>query len=106
MTLWPVIMHWCAVYHVTTVVECEWLWFTGSSGGICERYKAYSESDGTVYKSLNTGIVTLLNYGARMPTMISTLTFSHEVGHNFGSPVSFVFLINQLACVVDNQCST
>ena len=60
----------------------------GSSGGICERFKSYSESDGTVKKSLNTGIVTLLNYGARMPTMISTLTFSHEVGHNFGSPVN------------------
>lgn len=69
-------------------------YITGASGGICERYKAYTESDGIVYKSLNTGIVTLLNYGSRMPVMISTLTFSHEVGHNFGSPVHLLALIN------------
>ncbi|KAI0207615.1 Disintegrin and metalloproteinase domain-containing protein 10 [Lamellibrachia satsuma] len=59
---------------------------TGASGGICETFKSYDESGTKMYKSLNTGIITLLNYGQRVPPRISTLTFAHEVGHNFGSP--------------------
>ena len=57
----------------------------GSSGGICERHKRYS--DGSA-KSLNTGIVTFKNYGSIMPSRVSHITFAHELGHNFGSPVS------------------
>ena len=60
---------------------------TGAAGGICERWKQYSENGHRVWKSLNTGIVTLVNYGTRVPPKVSTLTFAHEVGHNFGSPV-------------------
>ena len=45
------------------------------AGGICE-------------SRLNTGIVTLLNYGRRVPTAVTTLTMAHEAGHNFGSEVS------------------
>lgn len=60
----------------------------GSSGGICEKWKAYNENGRQVKKSLNTGIITLVNYGSRVPPKVSTLTLAHEVGHNFGSPVS------------------
>ncbi|KAK2193932.1 hypothetical protein NP493_4g01002 [Ridgeia piscesae] len=59
---------------------------TGASGGICDQHKLYDENGQKVHKSLNTGIITLLNYGQRVPPRISTLTFAHEVGHNFGSP--------------------
>ncbi|XP_078578762.1 disintegrin and metalloproteinase domain-containing protein 10-like isoform X1 [Branchiostoma floridae x Branchiostoma japonicum] len=56
---------------------------SGSSGGICEKYKKYSDGK---YKSLNTGIVTIHNYGSHVPPKVSHITFAHEVGHNFGSP--------------------
>ena len=61
---------------------------TEASGGICEKYKEYTENGRRIKKSLNTGVVTLVNYNARVPPKVSTLTFAHEVGHNFGSPVS------------------
>uniref|UniRef100_A0A669FBJ6 Disintegrin and metalloproteinase domain-containing protein 10 n=1 Tax=Oreochromis niloticus TaxID=8128 RepID=A0A669FBJ6_ORENI len=56
---------------------------SGSSGGICEKSKKYS--DGRI-KSLNTGIITVQNYGSHVPPKVSHITFAHEVGHNFGSP--------------------
>ena len=62
--------------------------YAGASGGICEEWKEYQENNNRIYKSLNTGIVTLINYNSRVPPKVSTLTFAHEVGHNFGSPVS------------------
>ncbi|XP_063331974.1 disintegrin and metalloproteinase domain-containing protein 10 [Pelmatolapia mariae] len=56
---------------------------SGSSGGICEQSRKYS--DGRT-KSLNTGIITVQNYGSHVPPKVSHITFAHEVGHNFGSP--------------------
>ncbi|CAN7984026.1 unnamed protein product, partial [Ixodes hexagonus] len=62
------------------------------SGGICEKHRMSVElAPGTnKYKefrmSLNSGIVTFQNYNNFVPLYISTITFAHEIGHNFGSP--------------------
>lgn len=61
--------------------------FPGSSGGICEKSKLYSDGK---KKSLNTGIITVQNYASHVPPKVSHITFAHEVGHNFGSPVSYL----------------
>ncbi|XP_077569691.1 disintegrin and metalloproteinase domain-containing protein 10 [Stigmatopora nigra] len=55
---------------------------SGSSGGICEKHRLYSDQK---RKSLNTGIVTVKNYGSHVPPKVSHITFAHEVGHSFGS---------------------
>jgi disintegrin and metalloproteinase domain-containing protein 10 len=36
-------------------------------------------------KSLNSGIVTTLNYGKDVPSTVSHVTLAHEIGHNMGS---------------------
>lgn len=63
---------------------------SGASGGICEKYKTYTENVNgihhTAQRSLNTGIITFVNYNARVPPKVSQLTLAHEIGHNFGSP--------------------
>lgn len=65
---------------------------SGASGGICEKYKTYTETVAGQYqstkRSLNTGIITFVNYNSRVPPKVSQLTLAHEIGHNFGSPVS------------------
>lgn len=60
------------------------------AGGICEDVQTFS---GGVMKTLNTGIVTSLNFGRRIPPSLSALTFAHEAGHNFGAQVSQIFVI-------------
>lgn len=56
----------------------------GSSGGICEGRVRLSVGE----RSLNTAIVSYLNYGSRQPRGVVTITVAHEFGHNFGSSVS------------------
>nr|CAB3219987.1 disintegrin and metalloproteinase domain-containing protein 10-like [Phallusia mammillata] len=66
------------------VLGLAWVGSTGgTSGGICERYKTYTDGSS---KSLNTGLVTFKNYGSIMPAKVTHITFAHELGHNFGSP--------------------
>lgn len=70
---------------MSTFPKCVFCLNAGSSGGICEKSKLYSDGK---KKSLNTGIITVQNYGSHVPPKVSHITFAHEVGHNFGSPVS------------------
>jgi len=58
------------------------------TGGICSKYKRISDGGVIRQRSLNTGIVTLNNYAKRIPLLVSRITFAHEIGHSFGSPVS------------------
>lgn len=57
-------------------------------GGICERYQNIQGQ----LKSLNSGIVTVINYGTRVPDLVSHITFSHEVGKLFESFKSLHFI--------------
>lgn len=47
------------------------------NGGICDNMQGD--------KTLNTGVVTMVNYNQRISNAAATLTFAHETGHNFGS---------------------
>ncbi len=70
-------------------------------GGICENIQTFSGDGVTQSLTLNTGIVTILNYNARIPSPISALTFAHQAGHNFGSTVRYVAYVqcNMHVCV-------
>ncbi|XP_067943444.1 disintegrin and metalloproteinase domain-containing protein 10-like [Watersipora subatra] len=54
------------------------------SGGVCSKYRVYGKD--VAPKSLNTGIVTTLNFQRDVIFSVSQLTFAHELGHNLGSP--------------------
>ena len=54
---------------------------TGSVGGFCEKQASVKG----VLKSLNNGMVTILNYNSRVPELVTQITVAHEVGHSFGS---------------------
>ena len=60
----------------------------GNRGGICEGLVRLSVGE----RSLNTAIVTFTNYGNRQPRAVSVVTIAHELGHNFGSPVSYMYM--------------
>lgn len=54
---------------------------TGAAGGVCQDRVSVQG----VEKSLNSGLVTLVNYNSRIPARVNQITFVHEVGHTFGS---------------------
>ena len=56
----------------------------GNAGGICQTQVTLSSGA----MSLNSAIVTFQNYGAKVARAVSIITVAHEIGHNFGSPVS------------------
>jgi disintegrin and metalloproteinase domain-containing protein 10 len=53
----------------------------GSVGGVCEQRVNVNQ----VPKSLNSGMVTLVSYNARVPDVLNQITFAHEVGHSLGA---------------------
>ena len=57
----------------------------GSGGGICELHRTYVQNEGK--QSLNTGLITFVNYGSSVPSFVTHLTFSHELGHSMGAMV-------------------
>lgn len=60
-----------------------------AAGGICDKFVDYG---GGKKRSYNTGVVTMKLYGRFTPPRVSEITFAHELGHGFGSQVSFCFM--------------
>ncbi|XP_070393272.1 disintegrin and metalloproteinase domain-containing protein 10-like isoform X4 [Dermacentor albipictus] len=61
------------------------------SQGVCDKNRLLSEDPtrpqlGLSHLSLNTGMISFVNYNAYVPQAVSEITFCHEIGHNFGSP--------------------
>ncbi|CAG0882296.1 unnamed protein product [Cyprideis torosa] len=56
---------------------------SGNKGGVCERRGRISGQKEEM--SLNTGVVTFLNYASHVTPKVSQLTLAHEIGHNFGA---------------------
>ena len=63
----------------------------GNRGGICEQSPVRLQ---TGQRYLNTAIVTFINFGRQQPRSVSVVTIAHEFGHNFGSPVSYICMVN------------
>ncbi len=72
----------------------------GNSGGICEERVTLNVGP----RYLNTAIVTMLNFGRRQPRSVTVITTAHEIGHNFGSPVSLTLSLCVL-CVLCIVCT-
>lgn len=58
--------------------------FVDRTGGICDqRYSINGQK-----ASFNTGIISLMNFGAYVGHEVSFIILTHELGHNFGASVS------------------
>ena len=81
--------HYCVSYVFTLrdfssgVLGLAWIHYPDLSqrGGVCDRFGP------TRYgvQSLNTGIITQMNYGEFVNRLVSATTFAHELGHSFGA---------------------
>ncbi len=60
-----------------------------SRGGICEKPAKDIYEGQRVMKTLNTGMITVINHNTRTSSLMTELTFAHEVGHNLGAEVLF-----------------
>ncbi|XP_022090711.1 disintegrin and metalloproteinase domain-containing protein 10-like [Acanthaster planci] len=69
------------------ILGLAWMGYPGFSeppGGICQSQITY-RNDGHP-SSLNTAMVTLVNYDTYVPRSVSVTSVMHELGHGFGSP--------------------
>uniref|UniRef100_A0A7N6AMW1 ADAM10 endopeptidase n=1 Tax=Anabas testudineus TaxID=64144 RepID=A0A7N6AMW1_ANATE len=80
--------NFCLSYLLTNrdysgVLGLAWEGKAGNWGGICSQYTTLR--DGRT-STLNTGLVTIQNYGQYLPPRQIQLTLAHELGHSLGSP--------------------
>ena len=57
-------------------------------GGICEKPAKDIFEGQRIIKTLNTGVITIINHHFRTSALMTELTFAHEVGHSLGAEVS------------------
>lgn len=80
--------NYCLSYLLTNrdysgVLGLAWEGKTGNWGGICSTYTKLRNGQ---YSTLNTGLVTIQNYGQFLPRRQVQLTLAHELGHSLGAP--------------------
>jgi len=63
--------------------------YSDSRGGICEKPARDIFEGQRIIKTLNTGIITVINHHTRISALMTELTFAHEVGHSLGAEVLF-----------------
>jgi hypothetical protein len=61
--------------------------FLDSRGGICEKPVKDIYEGQRIIKTLNTGMITVINHNTRTSALMTELTFAHEVGHSLGAEV-------------------
>jgi hypothetical protein len=67
-----------------------------SRGGICEKPAKDIYEGKRVIKTLNSGIITVINHHTRTSALVTELTFAHEVGHSLGAEVFIQNLFGNL----------
>ncbi|XP_038571904.1 disintegrin and metalloproteinase domain-containing protein 10 isoform X2 [Micropterus salmoides] len=80
--------NFCLSYLLTNrdysgVLGLAWEGKAGNWGGICSKQTTLRNGQPS---TLNTGLVTIQNYGQFLPPRYVQLTFAHELGHSLGSP--------------------
>ncbi|XP_067085587.1 disintegrin and metalloproteinase domain-containing protein 10 isoform X2 [Osmerus mordax] len=80
--------NYCLSYLLTNrdysgVLGLAWEGKAGNWGGICSQHTTMRNG---LNSSLNTGLITLQNYGYHLPAGHVQLTLAHELGHSLGAP--------------------